>query len=89
MNLVQRRVDVRLGAEQLRERDFAECVVDDLVQLDDDRANAAVAGVHTRIKHARVALAMRFRRLPFQNPDDLIEMNLRCRSRERVAGRPL
>src|ERR1044071_8574011 len=45
LNLVQRIVDVFLCSQQLRERDVRECVVDDLMQLDYDRANAAIAGV--------------------------------------------
>src|SRR5262245_51585449 len=58
LNLVQSRVDICFSAQQLRQRDFGERVVDDLVQLDDHRSNTAVAGMNARVKHARVTLAM-------------------------------
>src|SRR6185295_1819234 len=84
LNLMQRRVDVRFGAEQLRKRDFTERVVDDLVQLDDHRTNAAVACVHARVEDACVALAVRLGRFAFEDSYYLVQPDLGSWSCQRV-----
>src|SRR5215216_5879218 len=58
LNLMQGRVYVCFRSQQLRKRDISQCVIDDLVQLNNHRSNAAVAGVDTGIEHSRVALAV-------------------------------
>jgi hypothetical protein len=85
LNLVQAPRRRSLRSQQLRKRDSAERVVDDLVQLDDHRANAAVAGVNARIENARVALAMRLGRFAFENAYHLVQ-RISDAGRERVAA---
>src|SRR5947209_1864558 len=86
VNFIKPILNPRLCAEQLRQRDVRQSLLDDVVQADDDGTNAAVARVYASVEHARVALAVAGNRAFVEHLDDLAQMYRRRRAREPVAA---
>ena len=61
----------RTLADELGQRNLGKRVLDDLVQPDDHRPDAAVALMHARIEHTGVALAMLAQNFLIEHLDDL------------------
>lgn len=84
VNLVQRRIDLSLRAQQLRQRYFRKCVVNDLMKLDDHRADSAITGMNARLKHTSIALAVGVNPFPIEHSNYLVQVDLGCWSCEVV-----
>src|SRR5690242_14001517 len=69
--LVKHRVDRAFVANELCERDLRQSILDDLVEADDNRADAAITFVNARIEHARIAVAVLADDVGVEHLDDL------------------
>src|SRR5437763_4021344 len=86
LNLVQRRINALFSADKLRECDFRESVLHDLMQAENHWTDAAIARVNTNVQHARVALAVRRHFICIQDLDDFAQANLRSGTRELITA---
>lgn len=84
--LVEHRVYALFASDHLRERYPRERVLDDLMQPDDHRPDAAIARMDAFFHHARIALAVLIEHVFIQHLDYLIQVDIFGRTRKEIAA---